>query len=45
MLWIGLTGGIATGKSSVSKILQKNNIDIQCHSKSHADLASLCKDA
>lgn len=28
MLWIGLTGGIATGKSSVSKILQKNDIPI-----------------
>ena len=28
MLWIGLTGGIATGKSTVSGLLRKNGYDV-----------------
>ena len=30
MLWIGLTGGLASGKSSVAKILRHKNIPVVC---------------
>ncbi len=30
MLWIGLTGGLASGKTSVANILRKKNISVVC---------------